>query len=144
MPDQAHQRWLLFDADNIAKVTDTAGNVVFQTRFLSPTAECRSGALSPSGRYVAFAISDKTNEVQIWDVAENTLVRTLPMDIEVMKVGLRQPKTSWWFLCHLSGDRPSTTFAPVKRSFTSRILSTKTSGLPALRGPFQTGSNGLP
>jgi len=100
MPDQAHQRWLLFDTGNTAKVTDTAGNAVFQTRFLSTTAECRSGALSPSGKYVAFYIAsryliyghtdaakDKTNEVQIWDVAQNTLVRTLPMDVKVTEVG---------------------------------------------------------
>lgn len=99
--DSSKTRLLYFDEGNFAKVYDAGeGAALFETRVGSDTAECRAGCVSRSGKLIALyvasrhliyghddAASDDTNEVQIWNVDQGLLVKTLRFDQDVKRIG---------------------------------------------------------
>jgi len=99
--DASYQRALVFDRGNMLRVIDAAGKTVFETCVSSPTSECRSGAISPSGRrVVAYIVSrklvyghddaamDKTHEARVWDVDSGELIHTVALTVNLDRVGL--------------------------------------------------------
>ncbi len=89
--DRDRTRLVVFAENGGVRVLDRARSIVAEVSTVSPTTECRAAALSPSGRLLALYIvsrgrlyghedakHDTSSFVQIWDLDESRLVRTLP------------------------------------------------------------------
>lgn len=94
MWDVARHRLLVFDARDMVRVLDTAGSPLLEVCTTDSTTECRAGALSPSGRLLALyrpsrgvvyshadALHDKTNEIEVWDIATGRRTARIPAPV---------------------------------------------------------------
>ncbi|WP_406286870.1 WD40 repeat domain-containing protein [Embleya sp. NBC_00896] len=104
--DRARERLVVFDAGDLVRVLDAAGEPVCEVSTASPTTECRTAALSASGRLLAVsrvsrgvvyghrdALADTTNEVEVWDVASGRLVTRVPLAWDIGRVGFDPTET---------------------------------------------------
>jgi WD40 repeat protein len=100
--DAAHRRMLVLCPKDVLEVREIpAGRTLCAVSLRSPTAECRSAALSPSGRLLAAYMAsrylvyqhedarrDKTNEVRVFNVDDGSLIARVPMPEQVDEVGV--------------------------------------------------------
>lgn len=100
--DAAHRRLLVLSPKDVLEVREIpSGRTLCEASVTSRTAECRSAALSPSGRVLAAYVAsrhliyqhadargDETNEVRVFNVEDGSLIARVPMPEEVYEVGV--------------------------------------------------------
>jgi len=88
--DQARNRLLVFDAEDVVRVLDAAGNPLLEVS-TRDRPECQAGALSRSGRLLVLGF--ESLETEVWDVDTGELSTTyrfpLPFDRSSSGLGLR-------------------------------------------------------
>lgn len=90
-PQHSHDRsrLVIFDADSVVRVVDARFKTLLEVSTAEPTTECRSTAISPSGRLLAVyrvsrgilynhddAKKDKTNSIELWDIDRGKKIDT--------------------------------------------------------------------
>jgi hypothetical protein len=100
--DEARRRLFVLLQKDVLEVRDIAtGKALCAVSLASKTAECRSAALSPSGRVLAAYVAsrhliynhddargDKINEVRVFRVEDGSLIARIPMPDKIDKVGV--------------------------------------------------------
>jgi hypothetical protein len=97
--DAARRRLVVFDTGDVVRVVE-GGRALLEVSTTSPTAECRGGRVSPSGRLLAvYRVSrgvaynhpdarvDTTNEVEVWEIDAGRPLTKIAMPEPVGQVG---------------------------------------------------------
>lgn len=98
--DGERARLLVFDAGDRVRILGRGDETLLEVSTFSPTNECRCGALSYSGKWLALyrasrfliyghkdAQHDSTNWIEVWDIDAKALVRQVPVMRKIERVG---------------------------------------------------------